>query len=348
MSLLHEALDARAAITRRVEHLEHDKVSQDLGITKLKTRMKKLERANKVKALKLRRLRKVGTSQRVDTSNDTIMEDVSNQGRMIDELDRDEGVALMGEKEEEMKAEEVKDIAGNAQVEGRQAEIYQIDMDHAAKVLSMQEDEPEVQEAVEVVTTAKLITEVVAAVSKSVSAASATIATVPATTITAAPVRVAAASTRRRRGVVIRDPEEESTAKITNLSQDLGITKLKKRVKKLERANKVKALKLRRLRKVGTSQRVDTSNDTIMKDVSNQGRMIDELDIDEANIDNLSDVVICAFLAIQPSGPQLVNEDLEQIHPYDLEEMDLKWQMAMLTMRARRFLKNTGRKLNLN
>ncbi|GKC02662.1 ribonuclease H-like domain-containing protein, partial [Tanacetum coccineum] len=29
----------------------------------------------------------------------------------------------------------------------------------------------------------------------------------------------------------------------------------------------------------------------------------------------------------------------------DLEEMDLKWQMAMLTMRARRFLKKTGRKV---
>nr|GFC12536.1 ribonuclease H-like domain-containing protein [Tanacetum cinerariifolium] len=43
-----------------------------------------------------------------------------------------------------------------------------------------------------------------------------------------------------------------------------------------------------------------------------------------------------------------VNEDLEQIHPDDLEEMNLKWQMAMLTMRAKRFLKNTGRKLNLN
>nr|GEV14167.1 hypothetical protein [Tanacetum cinerariifolium] len=51
---------------------------------------------------------------------------------------------------------------------------------------------------------------------------------------------------------------------------------------------------------------------------------------------------------IQPSSPQLVNKDLEQIHPDDLEEMDLKWQMAMLIMRARRFLKNTGRKLNLN
>nr|GFB95005.1 hypothetical protein [Tanacetum cinerariifolium] len=46
--------------------------------------------------------------------------------------------------------------------------------------------------------------------------------------------------------------------------------------------------------------------------------------------------------------PQLVNEDLEQIHPHDLEEMDLKWQMAVLTMRAIIFLKNTGKKFNLN
>nr|GEW18566.1 hypothetical protein [Tanacetum cinerariifolium] len=32
----------------------------------------------------------------------------------------------------------------------------------------------------------------------------------------------------------------------------------------------------------------------------------------------------------------------------DLKEMDLKWQMAMLTMRARRFLKKTGRKVGAN
>ncbi|GJS12113.1 ribonuclease H-like domain-containing protein [Tanacetum coccineum] len=32
----------------------------------------------------------------------------------------------------------------------------------------------------------------------------------------------------------------------------------------------------------------------------------------------------------------------------DLEEMDLRWQMAMLTMRARRFLKNIGRKFTVN
>ncbi|GJX83996.1 putative ribonuclease H-like domain-containing protein [Tanacetum coccineum] len=32
----------------------------------------------------------------------------------------------------------------------------------------------------------------------------------------------------------------------------------------------------------------------------------------------------------------------------NIEEMDLRWQMAMLTMRARRFLKNTGKKLTVN
>nr|GEW53805.1 hypothetical protein [Tanacetum cinerariifolium] len=114
------------------------------------------------------------------------MEDVSNQGRMIDELDKDEGVVLMNEKEE---TKEVKDITGDAQVEGRQAEIYQIDMDHAAKVLSIQEDEPEIQEAVEVVTTAKLITKVVAAVSETVSAADVVPSVTAAATVTLASVK---------------------------------------------------------------------------------------------------------------------------------------------------------------
>ncbi|GJX59116.1 ribonuclease H-like domain-containing protein [Tanacetum coccineum] len=64
--------------------------------------------------------------------------------------------------------------------------------------------------------------------------------------------------------------------------------------------------------------------------------------------DNLSDAVICAFLASQPNSPQLAQEDLEQIDPDDLEEMDLQWEMAMLTIRARRFIKRTGRKLDVN
>nr|GEV05773.1 hypothetical protein [Tanacetum cinerariifolium] len=66
------------------------------------------------------------------------------------------------------------------------------------------------------------------------------------------------------------------------------------------------------------------------------------------NIDNLSDVVIYIFFASQPNSPQLVHEDLEQIYPDDMEEMYLRWQMAMLTMRDKRFLKKTGRKLTVN
>nr|GFB50524.1 hypothetical protein [Tanacetum cinerariifolium] len=100
MSLLQEALDACAALARRVEHLEHDK--------------------------------------RIKSSDDTIIEDVSKQGRMINESDKDE---------------------------------------------------------VEVVTTAKLITEVVAAVSETVSDAAVVQADVPAAPVNDAVVEESSAKT---------------------------------------------------------------------------------------------------------------------------------------------------------
>ncbi|GKA26635.1 hypothetical protein Tco_0712744 [Tanacetum coccineum] len=42
------------------------------------------------------------------------------------------------------------------------------------------------------------------------------------------------------------------------------------------------------------------------------------------NIDNLSDAVICLFFISQSNSPQLAHEDLQQIHPDDIEEMDLR------------------------
>ncbi|GJU33863.1 hypothetical protein Tco_1182217 [Tanacetum coccineum] len=59
------------------------------------------------------------------------------------------------------------------------------------------------------------------------------------------------------------------------------------------------------------------------------------------NVDSLCDAMIYSFFASQSNSSQLDNEDLKQIDPNDLEEIDLKWQMAILTMRARRFLKKT-------
>ncbi|GKF73923.1 hypothetical protein Tco_0220255 [Tanacetum coccineum] len=52
---------------------------------------------------------------------------------------------------------------------------------------------------------------------------------------------------------------------------------------------------------------------------------------------NLSDDTVYVFLASQPNGSQLVYKDLEQIQKDDIEEMYLKWQLALLSMRTRRF-----------
>ncbi|GKA79571.1 hypothetical protein Tco_0786167, partial [Tanacetum coccineum] len=70
-----------------------------------------------------------------------------------------------------------------------------------------------------------------------------------------------------------------------------------------------------------------------------------------SSIDNtarLSNATIYAFLANQPNGSQVVHEDLEQIHEVDLEEMDLKWQLALLSMKARKFYQRTGKKIIIN
>ncbi|GJW85268.1 hypothetical protein Tco_0158413 [Tanacetum coccineum] len=50
---------------------------------------------------------------------------------------------------------------------------------------------------------------------------------------------------------------------------------------------------------------------------------------------NLSDDTVYAFLASQPNRSQLIYEGLKQIHEDDIEEMDLKWQLALLSMRTR-------------
>nr|GEX44693.1 putative ribonuclease H-like domain-containing protein [Tanacetum cinerariifolium] len=103
-----------------------DKIAQALEITKLKQRVKKLKRRNKLKVLKLKRLKKVGTAQKVETFDNTVMDDVSKQERIIADMDADKNVTLKDD----------------------------VDLEPV-----------ELQEVVEVVTTAKLITEVVTAAS---------------------------------------------------------------------------------------------------------------------------------------------------------------------------------------
>ncbi|GJW33253.1 ribonuclease H-like domain-containing protein [Tanacetum coccineum] len=61
-----------------------------------------------------------------------------------------------------------------------------------------------------------------------------------------------------------------------------------------------------------------------------------------------TDELMYSFFANQSSGPQLDHEDLEQLDEFDLEEMDLKWQVAMISMRLKKFYKKTGRKLQFD
>nr|GFC99017.1 hypothetical protein [Tanacetum cinerariifolium] len=123
--------------------------------------------------------RKVRASRRIESSDE--IEDVFNQGRMIDDMVKDEGIEL------------VKD-ADIAESEGRhateqadnQAEIYHIDLDHSSKVL--------------------------------ISAASATIPAASVTIPAAAPT-VVTAYIRRRKGYIKRyqgmkkRPQTESKAR---------------------------------------------------------------------------------------------------------------------------------------
>nr|GEV56595.1 ribonuclease H-like domain, reverse transcriptase, RNA-dependent DNA polymerase [Tanacetum cinerariifolium] len=156
MNILQEVMDTCAAFTRRVEHLEFDKVAPTLEITKLKRRVKKLERRNKVRVLKLRRLQK---------DDAVVLEDDKEDDREVADAVKDVKEAKVDE---------------SAQDQGRtaesQAKIYKNDLDHANKCI---------------ITTAE--------------------AQVPAATLIAAATRVTAAPSRRRKGVVIRDPESEST-----------------------------------------------------------------------------------------------------------------------------------------
>ncbi|GKD50567.1 hypothetical protein Tco_1279543 [Tanacetum coccineum] len=51
---------------------------------------------------------------------------------------------------------------------------------------------------------------------------------------------------------------------------------------------------------------------------------------------SFSDNVVYAFMVENPNGSNLLQQDLEKIHEDDLEAMDLKWQLSLLSIRAKR------------
>nr|GFC21717.1 hypothetical protein [Tanacetum cinerariifolium] len=55
----------------------------------------------------------------------------------------------------------------------------------------------------------------------------------------------------------------------------------------------------------------------------------------------------CAYIASQSSGSQIKFEDINQIDENDMEEMDIKWNIELLSMRADKFWKRTRKKISI-
>ncbi|GJW06480.1 putative ribonuclease H-like domain-containing protein, partial [Tanacetum coccineum] len=63
---------------------------------------------------------------------------------------------------------------------------------------------------------------------------------------------------------------------------------------------------------------------------------------------SVSDNNVYAFMVENPNGSNVLHQDLEQIHKDDLEAMDLKWQLSLLSVRAKKYYQNTGKKILIN
>nr|GEW62568.1 hypothetical protein [Tanacetum cinerariifolium] len=65
------------------------------------------------------------------------------------------------------------------------------------------------------------------------------------------------------------------------------------------------------------------------------------------NVATISQDTASAYIASQSNGSQIKLEDINQIDEDDMEEIDIKWNMALLSMRADKFWKRTGKKISI-
>nr|GEU79657.1 hypothetical protein [Tanacetum cinerariifolium] len=65
------------------------------------------------------------------------------------------------------------------------------------------------------------------------------------------------------------------------------------------------------------------------------------------NVATISQDTASAYIASQSNGSQIKFKDINQIDEDDIEEMDIKWNMALLSMRADKFWKRTRKKISI-
>ncbi|GJU62070.1 hypothetical protein Tco_1243905 [Tanacetum coccineum] len=81
---------------------------------------------------------------------------------------------------------------------------------------------------------------------------------------------------------------------------------------------------------------------------SDQQRIVSSVSQTSGRSDNVMECVLHSFVAENEQDQDMIYEDFDQVDQLEMEEMDLKWQMAMLSLRINRFEKKAGRKMNYN
>ncbi|GJR17353.1 hypothetical protein Tco_0965880 [Tanacetum coccineum] len=204
---LTELMSLCTKLQKQVLDLEEAKTAQAKEIASLKKRVKQLEKRRKSRTSGLKRLRKVGSASRVESSNDVSLgaqEDASKQGRKIADLDADAEVTLIDETQERYDEEMLFDVQDDLQGEEVVAE-----KEVAEKEVSVADP---VTTAGEVVTTASATTTVdeltLAQTLIEIKAAKPKAVTTAATTITT----VVASTRPKAKGIVFHDQEEQASA----------------------------------------------------------------------------------------------------------------------------------------
>ncbi|GJZ57889.1 putative ribonuclease H-like domain-containing protein [Tanacetum coccineum] len=211
---LVELMTLCTKLQKQVLDLEEEKTAQAKEIASLKKRIKQLEKIRKSRTLGLKRLRKISSASRVESSNDVSLgaqEDASKQGRKIADLDAEAEVTLIDEAQERYDEEMLFDIQDDLQGEEVVAEKEVAEKEVSTVDL--------VTTAGEVVTTASATITVdeltLAQTLIEIKAAKLKVVTTAATTITT----VVASTRPKAKGIIFHDQEEQASALIVSSSQ---------------------------------------------------------------------------------------------------------------------------------
>nr|GEV11126.1 putative ribonuclease H-like domain-containing protein [Tanacetum cinerariifolium] len=137
--------------------------------------------------------------------------------------------------------------------------------------------------------------------------------------------------------LIMRNKSDLDTLSMDDLYNNLKVYKAKIKGQSSSSSNSQNVAFVSSENTSSTNEAVNTTHD--VSTASSQG---------QAFALTYDDDVMFSFFANQSNSPQLDNEDLKQIDTDDLKEMDLKWHVAMLTIRVKRFIKKTRRNLKFN